>query len=93
LRKQVEDITEQVARHERLLSEILGSGNPPPMGQFEEWIAKSENVQEFAGKHVAFLPGRGVVASGDSFDAVFQAVQGTASAPSVTFGFVPAPGA
>ena len=93
LRKQVDHLTQQVARHERLLSEILGSGSPPPSGQFEEWIAIAENAQEFADRHVAFLPGRGIIASGDSFDAVFQAVQGADSAERITFGFVPAPGA
>ena len=93
LRKQVDHLTQQVARHERLLSEILGSGSPPPSGQFEEWIAIQENVQKFAGMHVAFLPDRGVIASGDSFDVIFQAVQGTDSADRITFGFIPAPGA
>ena len=91
LRKQVEQLTQQVARHEHLLSELLGSGSTPPLGHFEEWVSVAENVEKFAGMHVAFLPGRGVIASGDSFDTVFQTVQGTDSAEQITFGFVPAP--
>lgn len=92
LRKQVEELSRKVERHEKLLANFLDVGSPPPLGEYEQWIEAGADTGKYLGKHVAYLKGHGVLAAADTLDELFEQVEKLGKVNEVTFGFVPSHG-
>lgn len=92
LREQIEKLSQKVEQHERLLADFLDVGSPPPLGEYERWIAAGADGEKYLGKHVAYLPGHGVLAAADTIDELFEQVEQMGKVNEVTFGFVPSCG-
>lgn len=89
LRERIDELTERVDKQEQLLKELFAPIALPEAGAFEQWLASYEAVSPFRGKHVAFVPGKGVVASSDSLDELVDAVDAMGKVEGLAIGFVP----
>jgi len=89
LRERIDELTERVEKQEQLLNELLAPSVLPEAGAFEQWLASGASVSPFRGKHVAFVPGKGVVASSDSLDELVDVVDAMGKIEGLAIGFVP----
>lgn len=89
LRDRIDELTERVDKQERLLKELLSPNSLPKVGDFEQWLSLMEFSGPFQGKHVAFVPGKGVVASSNSLDELVDAVDAMGKVEGLVIGFVP----
>lgn len=83
LRRRVDSLEARVKTLEAGHEEIV---ELPELGPFEIWLA-SDDCKPYAGKSVAFVAGKGVIASADSLDELDGLVE---DAPEIVYGFVPA---
>jgi len=69
----------------RVLQDLLGESDMPPLGDFEKWCETPE-AEKYAGRHVAFVPGEGVIESSESLGALLAKVR---SRDDAVVGYVP----
>lgn len=89
LRERIDELTDRVDKQERLLKELLAPSALPEFGAFEQWLVSGETVNQFRGKHVAFVPRKGIVASSESLDDLVDDVDAMGKVEGLTIGFVP----
>ena len=82
-------MTGRIDKQEQLLKELLAPSVLPQAGTFEQWLVSGESVNSFRGKHVAFVSGKGVVASSDSLDELVERIDAMGRTEKLTVGFVP----
>lgn len=89
LQERVDALEERVSRNEQLLKEMFDPTNLPIYGTFEQWRTSGEPVNSYRGKHVAFVAGKGVIASSDSLDELMEGVEKEGKPEGLIIGFVP----
>jgi hypothetical protein len=89
LHEKIDELEERVDKHEQLLKEIFDPTNLPVYGTFEQWRASGEPANPYRGKHVAFIVGKGVIASSDSLDELTESVEKKGKPEGLIIGFVP----
>ena len=91
LRKEIEELRQQVQKHEEWLKELFEPSDLPPLGEFEKWLGSDDAISNYSGKHVAFVEGEGIIASSDKLDELVKAVEAKGNPKGTIFGFVPIP--
>jgi hypothetical protein len=83
--KRIADLEKTVQK----LSEYQEGPSLPAPGEFESWI-ESKDADQYAGKHIAYVLGKGVVASSDKLGALSKSVADHPNRKEIRFAFVPA---
>jgi len=89
LLNKIDELTQRLDRHEQLLKEIFDPSDLPVYGTFEQWRASGEPANPYRGKHVAFVAGKGVIASSGSLDELMETVEKMGKPEGLIIGFVP----
>lgn len=89
------DHEQRIQRLEKLVKDqgeaiaaLQGEAVLPPPSQFEQWI-DSPAAQEFAGKHIAYLEGQGVVSSSESIKALAAEIKDHPLRKQIILDFIP----
>jgi hypothetical protein len=90
LQERVEELEQRIDKHEQFLKELFDPANLPVYGTFEQWRGSGDPVNPYRGKHVAFVAGKGVIASSDSLDELMEDVEKKGKPEGLIIGFVPA---
>jgi hypothetical protein len=89
LRQEIGALNKRLSACEEILQQVFSPPAAESAGTYEQWASDLSLTTAYAGKHIAFIPGKGVVAAAGSLRELADALRPKWQLTEVTIGFVP----